>query len=110
MEDEEGAREAIRQKRLEELERQRQERSRAFEQQRENELRVEGMLKQALSPEAKSRLSNVRLANSELYSKAVQAIAYLAGTGKLSGRLGEEELKSILQRLSAKREMTIKRK
>lgn len=74
------------------------------------QLRLEAVLRQALSPEAKQRLSNVRLANRELYEKTAQAIAYLSGTGRLSERISEGALKELLQRINSKKEITIKRK
>jgi len=74
------------------------------------EMQLEAFLKSSLSPEAKNRLSNVRLANQELYAKAVQAIAFLAKSQGIRERISEQDLKSILARLSAKREIKIKRK
>jgi len=68
------------------------------------------MLKQLLMPEAKTRLSNVRLANQELYAKAVQAIIYAANAGQLKEKISEEDLKKLLASLSVKREIKIKRK
>jgi len=74
------------------------------------EIQLESILKQVLSPEAKTRLNNIRLVNSELYSKTVQAVIYLANSGNLSARMGEGDLKKLLAKLNAKREISIKRK
>jgi len=74
------------------------------------EIQLESILKQVLSPEAKTRLNNVRLVNSELYAKTVQAVIYLANSGNLRTRIGEEDLKKLLAKLNAKREISIKRK
>jgi programmed cell death protein 5 len=63
-----------------------------------------------LTPEAKARLGNVKLVNYELYLKAAQTIIYLQKAGQIRGRITEEQLKQLLEKLSAKREITIKRK
>lgn len=76
----------------------------------EQEMQVDALLKGILTQEAKTRLSNVRLVNQELYEKAIQAVLYLANAGQLSGKLNEEDLKALLSRLNAKKEITIKRK
>ncbi len=82
------------------------------DQQRQIELenQIDSALKLILSEEAKTRLYNVRLVNRELYLKTAQSLIFLYKSGKISGKLSEEEVKSLLERLSAKREITIKRK
>ncbi|MBS3061256.1 MAG: hypothetical protein J4215_01595 [Candidatus Diapherotrites archaeon] len=72
--------------------------------------KIDALLRSILETAAKERLSNVRLVNPELYMKATQAILFLAQNKQFSGKISGEQLKQILQRLSQKRETSIKRK
>jgi len=65
-------------------------------------------LKHICTPEAYARLSNVRLANPELYENVVQLLLYLAQSRQLSGRVGDEQLRALLGRLTARKEGEIK--
>ena len=76
----------------------------------ETEAKLDETLRFLLEPKAKERLSNVRLANKELYMKAVQSLLYLAQANQLSKKLSEEDLKALLLKLSEKRETKIVRK
>jgi programmed cell death protein 5 len=97
--------EAKRQK-LEELQRKQLE-----EQQRiEAEEKIAVAVRSLLSEEAKSRLGNVALVNKGLYLKAAQVILFLQESGRLQGKISDEELKLVLERLSSKREIKIKRR
>lgn len=79
------------------------------ERQRQMSMQIDIMMRKLLFPEAKERLSNIRIANQELYLKAVQALLYLQQTGRQE-KVTEEELKELLQSLSRKRETKIVRK
>ena len=61
------------------------------EQQAQAELQLENVLRSAMAPEAKARLSNVKIVNKELYWKAAQAIFYLFQNGKLEGKIQDNE-------------------
>ncbi|MDO8633895.1 MAG: DNA-binding protein [archaeon] len=67
-------------------------------------------LKNLLTDEAKQRLYNVRLVNNSLFTQAVQTIAYLSKQGRIEEKIGDAELKQLLEKLSAKKETTIRRK
>jgi len=74
----------------------------------QKQARIEEILKQALTPEAKTRLGNIKLVNNELYLNAVQAVLYFF---KNSGqKINEEQVKQLLEKLSFKREIKIRRK
>ncbi len=60
-----------------------------------------------MTPGAYERLMNVRVANYELYSQLVNFILSLAQSGKATSRITEEQLKSILAKLTYKPEPTI---
>ena len=76
----------------------------------EAEIKISSMLRSLLDEEARTRLGNVKLVNKELYLKAVQAIFYLQRAGQLQGKIGEEELKQLLDKMRSKKEIVIKRK
>jgi len=76
----------------------------------EAEAKISSMLRSLLDDKARERLGNVKLVNKALYMKAVQAILYLQRAGQLQGKLGEEEVRALLEKLGVKREITIKRK
>ncbi len=83
----------------------------ADEQQRlEAEAKMDSVLRSLLSEEAKARLGNVKLVNNELYYKAVQAIVYLANAGQLQGKMQEDELRLLLDKIRNKKKINIKRK
>ncbi|MDD5163763.1 MAG: DNA-binding protein [Candidatus ainarchaeum sp.] len=74
------------------------------------EAELEEGLRMALTQEAKMRLGNVKLVNQELYYKAVQAILYLVKSGRISGKIDEAQIKQLLEKLSVKREISIRRR
>ena len=74
------------------------------------EQKVELLLRKILSPRAKSRLKNIRLVNQEKYWGVVQQLLHLYQSGRVKGTVSEEEFKKLLQLLSQKREIKIKRK
>ena len=88
---------------LEELRRQRQA-------ELEAEMKMGEVARQLLDDSARQRLNNVKLVNRELYLRAIQTIVYLKQSSQLPGKLDEERFKQLLEKLSAKRDITIKRK
>ena len=76
----------------------------------EAEAKINSAVRSLLTEEARTRLNNVRLVNKEQYLKVAQVILYLQKAGQLQGKIGEEELKQLLDRMSSKREIKIRRK
>ncbi len=75
---------------------------------REQELRLKLVLQQLLAPEAIGRLNNIRMSNPELFESLVQLFVTLHQQGKISGKVSEEQLKSLVARvLEQKRETKI---
>jgi len=75
------------------------------------ERQLDMLLTKVLSPEAKTRITNVRLVNAEKYLQAAQAILQMARTGRIRGKVSDDELKHILAQLTPeKKEFTITRK
>ncbi len=60
-----------------------------------------------LSDAAYARMTNVRLSSPELYEKVVQSLAYIAQSGKAMGRISDEQLYSLLAKMTEKKETTI---
>lgn len=102
--------ENLKQKKLEELQEQMKQQQEAEQKEIEMENKVNSMLKQTLSEEARQRLNNVKLVNKELYMRAFQAIMGLQQQGYLKERLSEAQVKEILMKLKNNREINIKRK
>ena len=94
--------EEMKKRKMEELQRRQME--------EEASAKISSMLRALLTEEARTRLNNVKLVNNELYLKAVQAILYLQRAGQLQGKLGEEEVKALLEKMGVKRKISIKRK
>lgn len=81
-----------------------------LQEQMKAEQQLNQMLSMLLDSNAKARLSNIKLANKNLYLKAVQTIISLYNMGHLKGRMSDDDLKALLEKLSAKREIKIKRR
>lgn len=71
---------------------------------------IEVILRQVLEPEAKERLSNIKVVNQEMYYKVAQFILQLYQSGRIAGRIDDDALKQLLIRLQSKKEISITRK
>lgn len=75
------------------------------------ERQLDALLSKVLSPEAKTRITNVRMVNAEKYLQAAQVILNMARQGRVPGKISDDELKHILMQLTpTKKGMTITRK
>jgi len=97
----------LRQRKLAEL----QQQSAMQEQQAEAiENQINHLLVSLLTPEAKARLTNIKLVNYEKYVQLVQLLAYMAQSGQLQNKISDAELKALLQKMGKpKRETKIRR-
>ncbi|MEM0000741.1 MAG: DNA-binding protein [Desulfurococcaceae archaeon] len=99
--------EAIRMRKLAEL-------KRRLEEEKERRARIEAVLRQILTPEARERLNNLRLVKPELASSLEEQLILLAQSGKVPIPITDELLKRILSELyeQSRREtrITFKRK
>ena len=101
--------EAIRRRKLQQMQQrnadeQKQQQSDEMEQQKQE------LLRQLLSPEARQRLTNLKMIKPEFTEQIELQIIQLAQTGKLPIPLSDAQLKQILIQLqSRKREITIRR-
>ena len=102
--------EELKRKKLLELQRQLQEEALRQEQLRQAEEQKRIVLKSILTPEARSRLTNIKMARPEFAAQIEALLIQLAQTGQVKQRITDEQLKEILRRLSAKkRDIKIRR-
>lgn len=65
------------------------------------------VVKKLMDSAAYDRLMNIRLSNNELYSQLIDLIISLAQSGRIQGKLTEEQLLAILQKVTNRREPTL---
>lgn len=103
--------EAIRQRRMAELQQQAQNQAAQQEQAQRIESQKQGVLRQILTSEARDRLANIRLANPHLAESVENQLIQLAQSGRLRGVIDDAMLKNILVQVSPqRREITIERR
>jgi len=107
--------EALRQKRMAELQNNQQQamaQQQAAEQRRQQmEIQKQMILRQILSPEARDRLSNVRVANPEMCNMVEMQLIQLAQSGRLQGIGTDDMHRNILRPIAPQhREITIERR
>ncbi len=104
--------EALRQRRMLELQAQAQAEEAGMEQAQEEQMRAqrEALLRQIFTPEARSRLANIRMAKPEFAANIEDQVIILVQAGRIPVPVTDEVLKTILGQLQGrKREITIKR-
>ncbi|MDG6898532.1 MAG: DNA-binding protein [Nitrososphaerota archaeon] len=70
----------------------------------------EGLLRMALTSEARQRLTNVRMVKPELAASIEEYVMQVASSGKLKRVIDDDQLKQMLQALQGqKREIKIRR-
>jgi programmed cell death protein 5 len=103
--------EALRQRKLAEMQQGGQQQADAKERARQMEIQKQAMLRQILTPEARDRLSNVRVANPEMANMVEMQLIQLAQSGRLAGMITDDMLRDILMRIAPqRREITIERR
>ena len=109
MEEEEEI-EELRRRRMLELQARLQERQRQEELRRQYEVQKRAAITQILTPEARSRLANIRVARPQFAERLELMLIQLAQAGKLGSRVTDEQLREILAKLQAhKRDYKIRR-
>jgi programmed cell death protein 5 len=101
--------EAIRQKKMASL------REQALREQAEEQAAAEAqaqketILRQILTPEARQRLTNIKMVKPQFAEQIEMQLIQLASTGRLKSRVTDEQLKTLLQQLQGKeRERKVK--
>src|SRR5512136_437345 len=102
--------EAIRRKKLSALQRRASDEQKQVQAEQEMEAQKQALLRQILSPEARQRLTNLKMIKPEITDQLELQLIQLAQTGKLPIPLSDAQLKQILVQLQGrKREITIRR-
>ncbi|WP_321211464.1 DNA-binding protein [Methanothermobacter sp. DP] len=107
--------EEIRRKKMLELQQRAQQQAmetEAQEQMRQQlEMQKKQIMMQILTPEARSRLANLRLTRPEFVDQIELQLIQLAQMGRVRSKITDEQLKELLKRVSGKkREIKISRK
>ena len=106
----EGELEELRRRKMLELQARLQEQQRQEELRRQFEYQKRLVLQQILTPEARSRLANVRMAKPEFAEQLELQLIQLAQSGQITSKITDEQLKRILDKIVSKRkEIRIRR-
>lgn len=110
MEEEEEL-EAIRKKKIQELQLQAQQQEALEEQQRIIEAQRQNIMRKILTPKARERLGRLKTARPELVSNIEDQLIALARSGRVVGQIDDDELRKLLSKIMPrKREIKIERR
>ena len=102
--------EEIRRRRYSDLQRAATGEQRQSEARRQFEAQKQAALKQILTPEARQRLTNIRMVKPEFADQIELQLIQLAQSGRIKVPIGDEQLKEALARLqSSRKEIRIRR-
>lgn len=107
--------EALRQRRLAEMQANQQQaaaqQQAAEDQRRQMEIQKQAILRQILTPDARDRLANIRVANPQMAESVEIQLIQLAQSGRLQGVINDAMLRDILRKVApTHREITIERR
>ena len=91
--------EAIRQRKLANLREQAAQEQVAEQQASEVQAQKDSILRQILTPEARSRLTNIKMVKPQVAEQIELQLIQLAGSGRLKDRVTDEQLKALLQQI-----------
>jgi programmed cell death protein 5 len=92
--------EEIRQRKLASLREQALEDQAREQQIAEAQAQKEAILRQILTPEARSRLTNIRIVKPQVAEQIELQLIQLASSGRLRARVTDEQLKTLLQQIT----------
>lgn len=102
--------EELRRRKMLELRAKLEEQQSQAEQRRQYEIQKKLAILQIMTPEARSRLANIRAAKPEFAEQLELQLIQLAQSGRLGSKITDAQLREILSRLQArKREFKIRR-
>jgi programmed cell death protein 5 len=102
--------EALRRRRLAEMQRAAVDDQRRQQAQQQVERQKQTIIRKILTPEARQRLTNIRMVKPEFADELEMQLIQLAQSGRLRGQVTDEQLKKTLVQLEGqKREIKIRR-
>ena len=102
--------EALRRRRLAEMQRAAGDDQRRAQAQQAVERQKQAVIRRILTPEARQRLTNIRMVKPEFADELEMQLIQLAQSGRLRGQVTDEQLKKTLVQLEGqKREIKIRR-
>ena len=103
--------EALRQKKMAEMQQNSQQQAAAQERAKQMEMQKQAILRQIVSPEARERLANVKMTNPDLANTVEMQLIQLAQSGRLNEMVSDAMLKNILRQIAPqRREINIERR
>ena len=103
--------EALRQKRMQEVQAQQSNQAAQEERAQQFENQKQSILRQILTPEARDRLANIKLANPEQANMIEMQLIQIAQSGRLQSVITDAMLRDILQKITPQqREIKIERR
>ncbi|OKY79200.1 MAG: DNA-binding TFAR19-related protein PDSD5 family [Candidatus Methanohalarchaeum thermophilum] len=101
----------IRKEKLEELKKKQQDQEELQKQKEKQEAQKKKMLKQVLTPKARERLSNLRVARPQFVESIEKQLILIAQKGQVNGKIDDDQLKTILKKAQGSgNEFNIKRR
>src|SRR5207247_959179 len=94
--------EALRRRRLAEMQRAAVDDQRRTQAQQQVERQKQAIIRRILTPEARQRLTNIRMVKPEFAEELEMQLIQLDQSGRLRGQVSEEQLKNTLMQLEAK--------
>jgi programmed cell death protein 5 len=103
--------EALRRKRMEEVQAMQANQAMQEEKAKQFETQKQSILRQILTPEARDRLANIKLASPEQANMVEMQLIQIAQSGRLQGVITDAMLRDILQKIiPQQREIKIERR